>query len=164
MIENKVEKSGLLTLDLVDLIPEGKQCVIDLKDFMYEELILREKDFRQQLKDADWTEYQDAFVAITNSSEGIVPLWAYMLISSALQPYASLVIRGNKAHLKGALIRRSIESLNDNDYQDKRVIIKGCGKESIPESAYITITQKLQPLVKSLMFGEACSTVPVFKK
>lgn len=164
MIENKVEKSGLLTLDLVDLIPTGKQCVIDLKDFMYEGLILREKDFRQQLKDTDWTEYQDAFVAVTNSSEGIVPLWAYMLISSALQPYASLVIRGNLAHLKGALLRRSIEALNDEEYQDKRVIIKGCGKETIPESAYITITQKLQPLVKSLMFGEACSTVPVFKK
>lgn len=164
MIENKVEKSGLITLDLADLIPAGEQVVIDLKDFMYEGMILREKDFREQLKTADWSVYQNAFVAITNSSEGIVPLWAYMLISSALQPYASLVIRGNKAHLKGALLRRSIESLNVSEYQDKRIIIKGCGEETIPESAYITITQKLQPVVKSLMFGEACSTVPVFKQ
>lgn len=164
MIENKVEKSGLITLDLVDLIPAGKQVVIDLKDFMYEGLILREKDFRDQLKNKDWSGYQDAFVAVTNSSEGIVPLWAYMLISSALQPFASLVIRGNLAHLKGALLRRSIENLDESQFQDKRVIIKGCGKETIPESAYITITQKLQPVVKSLMFGEACSTVPVYKK
>lgn len=163
MIENKVDKSGLITLDLVDFIPEGNQYVIDLKDFMFEGLILREKDFRQQLKDTDWSVYQDGFVAVTNSSEGITPLWAYMLISSALEPFASIVIRGNKAHLKGALLRRSIESIDDSEYQDKRVIIKGCGKESIPESAYITITQKLQPVVKSLMFGEACSTVPVFK-
>lgn len=164
MIENKVEKSGLLTLDLVDLIPRGRQCIIDLKDFMFEGLILREKDFRQKLKDIDWSEYKDTYVAVSNSSEGIVPLWAYMLISSVLQPYASLVIRGNKAHLKGALLRRSIDVLNDEEYKNKRVIIKGCGKEIIPESAYIAITQKLQPLVKSLMFGEACSTVPVFKK
>lgn len=164
MIENKVEKSGLITIDLVDLIPAGNQFVIDLKDFMYEGMILREKDFREQIKNKDWSEYQDAFVAVTNSSEGIVPLWAYMLISSALQPYAALVIRGNKAHLKGALLRRSIESLDVKEYTDKRVIIKGCGKETIPESAYITITQVLQPVVKSLMFGEACSTVPVFKK
>lgn len=164
MIENKVEKSGLITLDLADLIPAGEQVVIDLKDFMYEGLILREKDFREQLKTTDWSVYKNAFVAITNSSEGIVPLWAYMLISSALQPYATVIIRGNKAHLKGALLRRSIESLDVSEYADKRIIIKGCGEETIPESAYITITQKLQPVVKSLMFGEACSTVPVFKK
>ena len=163
MIENKVEKSGLITIDLVDLIPLGSQYLVDLKDFMHEGIILREKDFRTQLKNKDWSEYQDGFVAVTNSSEGIVPLWAYMLISSALQPFASLVIRGNIAHLKGALLRRSIEAINLADYQNKRVIIKGCGKETIPESAYITITQKLQPVVKSLMFGEACSTVPVFK-
>tara|TARA_B100000683_G_scaffold277182_1_gene334288 strand:+ start:6296 stop:6790 length:495 start_codon:yes stop_codon:yes gene_type:complete len=164
VIENKVEKSGLITIDLVDLIPSGQQYVIDLKDFMFEGLILREKDFREQLKKKDWSVYKEGFVAVTNSSEGIVPLWAYMLISSALQPFAALVIRGNKAHLKGALLRRSIESLPLKEYQDKRIIIKGCGKEIIPESAYITITQILQPVVKSLMFGEACSTVPVFKK
>lgn len=164
MIENKVEKSGLITLDLVDLIPAGEQVVIDLKDFMYEGLILREKDFRTQLKEKDWSVYQNAFVAVTNSSEGIIPLWAYMLISSSLSPFATVIIRGNKAHLKGALLRRAIEQINLEEYQDKRVIIKGCGKESVPESSFIAITQKLQPVVKSLMFGEACSTVPVYKK
>lgn len=164
MIENKVEKSGLLTLDLVELIPAGEQVVIDLKDFMFEGLILKEKDFRTQLKEKDWSVYQDAFVAVTNSSEGITPLWAYMLISSALAPFATVIIRGNKAHLKGALLRRAIEQIDANEYLDKRVIIKGCGKESVPESSFIAITQKLQPVVKSLMFGEACSTVPVFKK
>lgn len=164
MIENKVEKSGLITLDLVDLIPKGKQVVIDLKDFMFEGIILREKDFRTKIKNTNWEEYKTSYVAITNSSEGIIPLWAYMLIASALQPYAAVIIRGNKGHLKGALLRRAIEELNEVEYKDKRVIIKGCGEESIPESSYIAITQKLQPLVKSLMFGEACSTVPVFKK
>lgn len=164
MIENRVEKSGVITLDLVDFIPKGPQYVIDLKEFMFEGLILREKEFRQQLKEKDWSKYQDGFVAVTNSSEGVTPLWAYMLISSVLEPFASLVVRGNKSHLKGALLRCSIEAIEIEKYQDKRVIIKGCGKETIPESAYITITQKLQPVVKSLMFGEACSTVPVFKK
>jgi len=164
MIENKVEKSGLITIDLVDLIPKGEQFVIDLKDFMFQGLILREKDFRAQLKATDWSVYQDGFVAITNSSEGLIPLWAYMLISSVLEPYASFVTRGNKAHLKGALLRRVIEDIDASEYEGKMVIIKGCGKESIPESSYIIITKKLQPVVKSLMFGEACSTVPIFKK
>ena len=163
MIENRVEKSGIITLDLVDFIPPGNQHVVDVKDFMHEGLILREKDFRLRIKEKDWSEFQDGFVAVTNSSDGIIPLWAYMLISSALQPYSSLVVRGNKSHLKGALLRRSIEAIDETDFKDKRVVIKGCGKEPIPESAYIAITQKLQPVVKSLMFGEACSTVPVFK-
>ena len=163
MIENRVEKSGIITLDLVDFIAPGNQHVVDVKDFMHEGLILREKDFRLRIKEKDWSEFQDGFVAVTNSSDGIIPLWAYMLISSALQPYSSLVVRGNKSHLKGALLRRSIEAIDESDFKDKRVVIKGCGKESIPESAYIAITQKLQPVVKSLMFGEACSTVPVFK-
>jgi hypothetical protein len=164
VIENRVAKSKIITLDLVDFIPKGNQYVIDLKDFMQDGLILREKEFRLNIKEKDWSEFQDGFVAVTNSSEGIIPLWAYMLISSALQPYASFVVRGNKSHLKGALLKRSIEAINESEYIDKRVIIKGCGKESIPESAYINITQKLQPVVRSLMFGEACSTVPVFKK
>ena len=164
MIENKVEKSGLITIDLVELIPKGEQFVIDLKDFMFQGLILREKDFRAQLKATDWSVYQGGFVAIRNSSEGLIPLWAYMLISSVLEPYASLVIRGDKAHLKGALLRRVIEDIDTSIYEGKMVIIKWCGKESIPESSYIIITQKLQPVVKRLMFGEACSTVPIFKK
>ncbi len=164
MIENRVAKSGIITLDLVDFIPSGSQYVVDIKDFMQDGLILREKDFRLRIKEKDWSEFQDGFVAVSNSSDGIIPLWAYMLVSSALQPYSSFVVRGNKSHLKGALLKRSIEAIDESEYKDKRVIIKGCGKESIPESAYITITQKLQPVVRSLMFGEACSTVPVFKK
>ncbi|MAS52062.1 MAG: hypothetical protein CMD20_02545 [Flavobacteriales bacterium] len=163
VIENRVAKSGIITLDLVDFIPSGNQYVVDMKDFMQDGLILREKDFRLRIKEKDWSEFQDSFVAVSNSSDGIIPLWAYMLISSALQPYSSLVVRGNKSHLKGALLKRSIEAIDESEYKDKRVIIKGCGKESIPESAYIAITQKLQPVVRSLMFGEACSTVPVFK-
>ena len=124
MIENRVEKSGIITLDLVDFIPKGNQFVVDLKSFMQDGLILREKDFRQKIKESDWSKFQDGFVAVTNSSEGIIPLWAYMLISSSLQPYSSLVVRGNKSHLKGALLKRSIESIDEREYLDKRVIIK----------------------------------------
>tara|TARA_Y100000589_G_scaffold196170_1_gene185422 strand:- start:3720 stop:4220 length:501 start_codon:yes stop_codon:yes gene_type:complete len=164
VIENRVQKSGIITIDLVDLIPKGIQYVVDIKDFMQDGIVLREKDFRKRIKEKDWSQFKDSFVAVTNSSEGIIPLWAYMLISSALQPYCSFVVRGNKSHLKGALLKRSIEAIDESEYLDKRVIIKGCGKEPIPESAYINITQKLQPVVRSLMFGEACSTVPVFKK
>ena len=164
MIENRVAKSGIITLDLVDFIPSGSKYIVDIKDFMQDGLILREKDFRLRIKEKDWSEFQDGFVAVSNSSDGIIPLWAYMLISSALQPYSSFIVRGNKSHLKGALLKRAIEAIDESEYKDKRVIIKGCGKESIPESAYIAITQKLQPVVRSLMFGEACSTVPVYKK
>ena len=163
-IKNKVGESGLIQLDLQDFIPKGERVVIDLKDFLYEGVMLREKDFRDKIASTDWSQYQGKFVALTNTADAIIPLWSYMLLSSALQPYAKVLIRGNKSHLEGALLRIAIESINAEEYRDARVIVKGCGKIPIPESAYMGITLKLQPVVKSLMFGEACSTVPVFKK
>jgi len=163
-IKNKVDESGLIQLDLQDLIPKGERVVIDLKDFLYEGVMLREKDFRDKIAATDWSQYQDKFVALTNTADAIIPLWSYMLLSSALQPYVKVLIRGNKSHLEGALLRIAIESINAEDYRDARVIVKGCGKIPVPESAYMSITLKLQPVVKSLMFGEACSTVPVFKR
>lgn len=161
-IENKVEKSGLITIDLNDFVPKGERSVVDLKDFLFEGLILKEKDFREKIAATDWSKYKDHFVGITFTADAIIPLWAYMLIASALQPYAALIIRGNKAHIEGVLLRKAIEELNLELYKDQRVIVKGCGGE-IPESAYVSITTILQPIVKSLMFGEACSTVPVYK-
>lgn len=163
-IKNKVDESGLIQLDLQDFIPKGERVVIDLKDFLYEGVMLREKDFRDKIAATDWSQYQDKFVALTNTADAIIPLWSYMLLSSALQPYVKVLIRGNKSHLEGALFRIAIESINAEDYRDARVIVKGCGKIPVPESAYMSITLKLQPVVKSLMFGEACSTVPVFKR
>ncbi|MFM7022979.1 MAG: DUF2480 family protein [Flavobacteriales bacterium] len=164
MIENKIENSGLIQLDLQDYIPKGERVVIDLKDFLYEGIMLREKDFREKIGTTDWSQYQDKFVALTNTADAIIPLWAYMLLSSSLQPYVKVLIRGNKSHLEGALLRIAIESIDAEKFRDGKVIVKGCGKLHVPESAYMSITLKLQPVVKSLMFGEACSTVPVFKK
>ncbi len=163
-IKNKIEESGLIQLDLQDFIAKGERVVIDLKDFLYEGVMLREKDFRDKIAASDWTQYQDKFVAITNTADAIIPLWSYMLLASALQPYVKILIRGYKSHLEGALLRIAIENIDTEQYRDARVIVKGCGKIPIPESAYIALTMKLQPVVKNLMFGEACSTVPVFKK
>jgi len=162
MIENKVEKSGLLSLDLNDFIPKGERIILDVKDFLFEEVMIKENHFREIVKSHDWSIYENKFVGVTCSVDAIIPLWVYMILASSLQPHAKLVVRGNKSHLEGALIKRAIEGLNVQDYEKQRVIVKGCGGE-IPESAYIAITTLLQPVVKSLMFGEACSTVPVFK-
>lgn len=163
-IKNKIDESGLIQLDLQDFIAKGERVVIDLKDFLYEGVMFREKDFRDKIAAIDWTKYQDKFVAITNTADAIIPLWSFMLLASALQPYVKILIRGNKSHLEGALLRIAIENINAEKYLDARVIVKGCGRIPIPESAYIALTMKLQPVVKNLMFGEACSTVPVFKR
>lgn len=162
VIENKVEKSGLVNLDLNDLVPKGVRSVVDVKDFMFEGVMIREKHFRELVDSHDWSAFQGHFVGITCSVDAIVPLWVFMILASKLEPYAALIIRGNKAHIEGALLRRAIEQVDLKQYQDKRVIVKGCGG-SIPESAYIGIVYSLQKVVKSLMFGEACSTVPVYK-
>ena len=162
MIENKVEKSGLINLDLNDFVPKGTRSVVDVKDFMFEEVMIREKHFRELVESKDWSIYKNHFVGITCSVDAIIPLWVYMILASKLEPFADLIIRGNKSHLEGALLRRALESLDVQQYEGKRVIVKGCGG-AIPESAYITITSILQSKVKSLMFGEACSTVPVYK-
>ena len=163
MIENRVEKSGLLQVDLNDFVIKGSRSIVDLKDFLFESAFLKENDFRVKVGAHDWTSYQNHYVGITCSVDTIIPLWAYMIITSALEPYAKLIIKGNKAHIEGALMRIAIEQLDLTIYQDQRVIIKGCG-DKIPDSAYIFIVSHLQPVVKSILFGEACSSVPVFKK
>jgi hypothetical protein len=162
MIENKVDKSGLISLDLNDFVPDEGRAIVDVKDFMFEGVMVKEKDFREKVKNYDWAQYKDKFVGITCSEDAIVPLWVYMLLASSLFPFAKLVIRGNLTHLEGAILKRAIENLDIKNFENQKVIVKGCGGE-IPESAYIAITSILQPVVKSLMFGEACSTVPVFK-
>jgi len=162
MIENKVDKSGLVSFDLNDIVPKGDRAIVDVKDFMFEGIMIREKDFREKIKTHDWSQYDNKFVGITCSEDAIIPLWVYMLLASSLLPFAKLVIRGNKSHLEGAILKRAIENIDAKNFENQRVIVKGCGGE-IPESAYIAITSILQPVVKSLMFGEACSTVPVFK-
>lgn len=162
-IVNRVANSGLIDFDLTSLIPSGERKLLDIADFMYEGVMIREKDFRDKVEAHDWNQYQNCFVAVTCSVDSIIPLWVYMILSSSLAPYAKFISRGNLPHLESALLRREIEALELKPFEDQRVIIKGCGGE-IQESAYLYITARLQTVAKSILFGEACSTVPVFKR
>lgn len=164
-IVNKVAKSGLITLDLADYLPEENSYIIfDLKPFLFRELILKEKDFRTQLKDHDWKRYEAKCVSITCSTDAIIPMWAYMLVATYLQPVAGELYVGTEIELVETILLAQIESLDISEFQDKRIVIKGCGDRPVPASAYVAVMKKFQPVVKSLMFGEPCSTVPVYKQ
>ena len=162
-IINKVAQSGLVTLDPAAFYPAGERVVYDIKDNLYMELILREKDFREFVKTHDWSQYQDKNVAVTCSADAIVPAWAYMLVANRLAPYAREVVFGNKDILETVLFVKSIAGMDVEQYRDQRIVIKGCGDIPVPVSAYVELTKKLTPVVKSLMFGEPCSTVPIYK-
>jgi hypothetical protein len=162
IIRNKVAESGIITIDPAQLANTSGIVLFDLKPLLFEELILKEKDFREKLKQHDWFLYQEKDVAIHCSTDAIIPSWAYMLVASALQPYARTVITGTAAHLKEILFRKAIEQLPLAEYRDKRIVIKGCS--DIPLSVYSDLIMKLQPVAASIMYGEPCSTVPVFKK
>lgn len=163
-IINKVAQSGLVNLDISSLRPSGRRIGIDLVDFLYEGLILREKDFRTQVAALDLEEYKDAFVHLYCSTDAIVPLWAYFLITSKLESVAKKIVFGDREALETLLMSEAIQRADFSEFQDKRVLVKGCSEVSIPTNAYVELVQKLQPLVKSLMFGEACSSVPIYKK
>jgi hypothetical protein len=164
LFNNKVAESGIVTIDLASLLPSNDIIVFDIKPYLYMELILKEKEFRAALLTTDWTIYQDKVVGIICSADAIIPMWANMLIVSALNPFAKAVYFGNENKVREQLLLENINTLNINEYNDQRVVIKGCGDTPIGESAYIAITQKLRPVVKSIMYGEPCSTVPVYKK
>lgn len=165
VLVNKVADSGIITLNLEQFLPQESTIAgFDLKPFLFKEMIVREKDFRQSVLEHNWESFENKHVAIFCSVDAIIPMWAYMLIASALQPFASSVFFGNEEALKADLMKHNIERLDASDYTDKRVVIKGCGDQSLPEMAFLSITSKLRPVVKSLMYGEPCSTVPVFKK
>lgn len=163
-IVNKVANSGLINIDLEDWYPQGQRSYIDVKDWLFEGLILKEKEFRTAIKKHDWSVYKNQFVAIDCSNDAIVPVWAYMLITNALSPYAKIVMKGNLEQLETQLFHEIIEKLDTKEFENQRLIIKGCSNLPIPESAYVAITKKLRPLAKSIMYGEACSSVPIFKK
>lgn len=164
IIINKVAESGLISFDLEEFYPKGEIAVFDLKDYLFMELILKEKDFRAALLTTDWNIYQDKYVSITCSADAIVPMWANMLVASYLQPIAKDVAFGNEQQLINTILIKNLAAVNGEDYTDKRVVVKGCGDVSIPESAYVEITNKLRPFAKSIMYGEPCSTVPIYKK
>jgi len=165
VLVNKVAESGLITLNLEQFIPPEDHIVsFDIKPFLFREMIVREKDFRQSLAEHDWTQYLGKQVAVYCSTDAIIPMWAYMLIASALSPFATFIFTGTEDAMRSHLILENIGKITVDEYVDKRVVIKGCGDKPMPEAAYLTITSRLRPVVKSLMYGEPCSTVPVYKK
>lgn len=163
-IVNKVAQSGLITLDLANYIPREETAVFDLKGFLFMELILKEKDFREALKQHDWTVYNNKNVAVTCTADAIIPNWAYMLVMMYLQPVAANIVIGDMATLQRTLVLKNINTINPADYTDQRLVIKGCGDESVGDYAYAEITRILLPVAKTIMYGEPCSTVPVYKK
>lgn len=161
---NKVAESGLITLDLASFFPPNDIVLFDIKPHLFMELILKEKEFRAALNQVDWSQYQDKIVGVFCSTDAIIPMWANMLIVSGLSPFAKAVYFGDEKRVREQLLLDSISTIHGSDYKDQRVVVKGCGETPIGESAYIAITQKLRPFVKSIMYGEPCSTVPVYKK
>jgi len=163
-ILNKVASSSLISIDLEEYYPKGEIVLFDLKPLLFMELILKEKEFRAALQQIDWSKYQDKIVVLTCSADAIIPVWAYMLVTSYLQPIATDIIVGDEKSAASQIVLKRINELNPDDYLDKRVVIKGCGDLQIDSSAYAEITKILVPVVKSIMYGEPCSTVPVYKK
>lgn len=163
-IINRVANSKLVTIDLEDYYPIGKRIVFDIKDWLLEGLVLREKDFRQYAKVHNWEQYKNCFVALTCSTDAIIPAWAYMLLSTYLEPFTKKTVIGNLNILETSIYQDIISELDVSEFQDKPIIIKGCSNKPIPDNAYIQLTTKLKPIAKSIMYGEACSSVPLYKK
>jgi len=163
-IINKVAQSGLITINLEDYYDSGTREFIDLKEHLYEGLILRERDFRDFVKSNDWAFYQDANVAIDITTDAIVPAWAFMLVASAVSPFAKTIIKGSLADLNKHLYTLALQKIDLNQFQDRLVIVKGCSNVPVPESTYVELCNMLQPVVKSLSYGEACSKVPLYKR
>jgi hypothetical protein len=163
-IVNKVAESGIITLDLSGYLPGNIVMDFDLKPFLYMEMILKEKDYRAALQSHDWQQYEGKHIAVFCSADAIVPVWAYMLAASYLQPVAKSVYFGTNEEVSKMLLTNLINAIPLDEYADKRVVIKGCGDIHIPDAAYLAVTAHLRPVVKSLMYGEPCSTVPIYKK
>ncbi|CEJ70782.1 hypothetical protein BN1195_03120 [Chryseobacterium oranimense G311] len=162
-IRNKVAESGLVNFDLSTLVPKGVRKGIDLKDFLFQEMILKEKDFREKVDAIDTEEYKDTYIYIYNSVDTIVPLWAYFVLTAKLTDVAKKIVFGNREDLEVILMHNAIQTYDFEDMRGKRVLVKGCSDKEIPENAYIELVEQLKPMVKSLMFGEACSNVPIVK-
>jgi len=164
VLVNKVANSGLITLDLEAFLPKEEIKLFDLKDFLFMGLILKEKDYREALKNKVWDEYQDRYVAITCTTDAIIPVWAYMLAVTYLEPIAKDVFLGTAQDMHKYLLVKNIEAADTTAYNEQRIVVKGCGETPIDAIAYATITKVLRPVAKSIMYGEPCSTVPVYKK
>lgn len=161
---NRVAQSGLVTLDLEQFYPAGEVVAFDLRPYLFMEMILKEKDFREVLKQHDWSQYQGKNLAVFCSADAIIPMWAYMLVSVYATPFANEVVQCTPEQLPEIVILKKIAALDITPYSGQRMVIKGCGDQPVLPSAYLTIAQRLQPVAKSIMYGEPCSTVPVYKQ
>jgi len=164
VIVNKVANSGLITLDLEKYLPSSEPAVFDFKDHLFMGLILKEKDFREALSKLDWSVYQDKNVAVLCSADAIIPVWAYMLVASYLEPVAKEIYTGTADEMNKHIFLKNISGIDKNEFVDQRVVVKGCGEVPIGNFAYAEITRMLRPVAKTIMYGEPCSTVPVYKK
>lgn len=163
-IINRVANSPIITFNLEDYYHTGERVVYDIAQNLFQGLILREKDFRQFVKDHDWIQYEDKNVALVCSEDAIVPTWAYMLLATKMEPYANTVVFGDRSLLEYALFKEALSKVDLETFKDRPVVIKGCGALPVPESAYVEITKLIRPYAKSIMYGEPCSTVPLYKK
>lgn len=163
-IINKVANSKLVTIDLEDYYPKGPRVLFDIKQWLFQESVLREKDFRASIEAFDWSVYKDSYIALTCSVDAIIPSWAYILITTKVAPYAKKVVVGDLQTLETILYQEIISNFDTDQVKDKPVIIKGCANKPIPPSAYTSLVSKIMPVATSVMYGEACSTVPLYKK
>jgi Protein of unknown function (DUF2480) len=163
-IINKVAESGIITLDPETYYPRGETVVFDLKDYLFMGMILKEKDYREALKKTDWALYKNKNIALTCSADAIIPVWAWMLAASYLQPVSENIAMGNEKELHKHLFLKNLSAINVNEFAGKKVVIKGCGETPIADYVYMEITKLLRPVAQSIMYGEPCSTVPVFKR
>lgn len=161
---NRVAESGLTTLDLADLLPKQPVVAFDMKPLLVQGMVLMEKPFREHLKQTDWLQYQGQIVAVYCSADALIPKWAYMLLASYLQPVVAQVVYGSVTDAENALLLKAIAIIDAEQYNGARLVIKGCGDRDIPAEAYLAISTQLLPVVKSLMYGEPCSTVPIYKQ
>lgn len=163
-IVNRIANSKLISIDLEDFYPKGERVLFDIKKWLFAEQILKEKDFREFVQNHDWTSYKNKFVALTCSSDAIIPSWAYLLITVSLSPFAKKIVIGNLESLESSIFQEIINQLPSENYSGKPIIIKGCSKHPIPQTAYSLLINKLLPIAKSIMYGEACSNVPLYKR
>jgi hypothetical protein len=163
-IENKIANSGLITLNLEDYFHKGERVLLDIKDWLFREIILKEKDFREHVKTHNWEQYTGNNIAFTCTTDAIIPTWAYMLLAVNIEPFANRYVFGDLTTLETILYQDALAKIDYASFSDARVIIKGCSDLAVPVSAYVEITHKLSPYVKSIMYGEACSNVPIWKK
>jgi hypothetical protein len=163
-IINRITTSALVTLDLEEYYTPGERVILDINPWLFQELILKEKDFREHIKSHNWIQYEGKLVAIICSADAIVPTWAYMLVANKLSGVAKSFVFGDLNVLEFSLFKEKIDGIDLEEYKDQRVVVKGCSKKPVPVSAYVYLTEKLTPIVKSIMYGEPCSTVPVYKR